>query len=93
MVVVDGGDGGGGVGEVLEKSYLVHQPSAFNPQPSTLNPQPSTLTLPNPTLDPKNLVYVLSGKERQDLDAALGSVQGLGLAAEAGFFYRKAKVS
>mmetsp|Transcript_27530 Transcript_27530/g.64255 ORF Transcript_27530/g.64255 Transcript_27530/m.64255 type:complete len:1210 (+) Transcript_27530:256-3885(+) len=42
--------------------------------------------------DPKNLVYVLSGKERQDLDAALGSVQGLGLAAEAGFFYRKAKI-
>ncbi|KAF0698019.1 Aste57867_11350 [Aphanomyces stellatus] len=38
--------------------------------------------------DPRNTVFVLSGKDRQDLERTLGSVRGLGLAAEHGYLYR-----
>ncbi|CAK4135484.1 unnamed protein product [Aphanomyces euteiches] len=38
--------------------------------------------------DPRNTVFVLSGKDRQDLEKTLGSVRGLGLAAEHGYLYR-----
>jgi trehalose 6-phosphate synthase/phosphatase len=38
--------------------------------------------------DPRNTVFVLSGKDRVDLENTLGSVRGLGLAAEHGYLYR-----
>ncbi|CAH0476623.1 unnamed protein product [Peronospora belbahrii] len=38
--------------------------------------------------DPRNTVFVLSGKERMDLEKTLGSVRGLGLAAEHGYLYK-----
>lgn len=38
--------------------------------------------------DPRNTVFVLSGKERSDLEKTLGSVRGLGLAAEHGYLYK-----
>ncbi|RQM09724.1 hypothetical protein DD237_006997 [Peronospora effusa] len=38
--------------------------------------------------DPRNTVFVLSGKERLDLEKTLGSVRGLGLAAEHGYLYK-----
>lgn len=38
--------------------------------------------------DPRNTVFVLSGKERGDLEKTLGSVKGLGLAAEHGYLYK-----
>uniref|UniRef100_K3W8D4 CBM20 domain-containing protein n=2 Tax=Globisporangium ultimum (strain ATCC 200006 / CBS 805.95 / DAOM BR144) TaxID=431595 RepID=K3W8D4_GLOUD len=38
--------------------------------------------------DPRNTVFVLSGKERADLENTLGSVRGLGLAAEHGYLYK-----
>ncbi|KAG1712304.1 hypothetical protein DVH05_000051 [Phytophthora capsici] len=38
--------------------------------------------------DPRNTVFVLSGKERADLEKTLGSVRGLGLAAEHGYLYK-----
>ncbi|RHY11204.1 hypothetical protein DYB25_000190 [Aphanomyces astaci] len=38
--------------------------------------------------DPRNTVFVLSGKDRQDLERTLGGVPGLGLAAEHGYLYR-----
>lgn len=38
--------------------------------------------------DPRNTVFVLSGKERGDLEKTLGSVRGLGLAAEHGYLYK-----
>lgn len=38
--------------------------------------------------DPRNTVFVLSGKERADLEKTLGSVKGLGLAAEHGYLYK-----
>ncbi|ETW08519.1 trehalose-phosphatase, variant [Aphanomyces invadans] len=38
--------------------------------------------------DPRNTVFVLSGKDRQDLEKTLGAVRGLGLAAEHGYLYR-----
>ncbi|GMI04506.1 hypothetical protein TrVE_jg11779 [Triparma verrucosa] len=37
--------------------------------------------------DPKNVVFVVSGKERSALTETLGSVKGLGLAAEHGMYY------
>ena len=39
--------------------------------------------------DKRNRVFVLSGKSREEMVAALGSVPGLGLVAEAGFFFRR----
>lgn len=38
--------------------------------------------------DPRNTVFVLSGKERMELEGILGSVRGLGLAAEHGYLYK-----
>ncbi|KAI9908867.1 hypothetical protein PsorP6_014744 [Peronosclerospora sorghi] len=38
--------------------------------------------------DPRNTVFVLSGKDRLDLEKTLGSVRGLGLAAEHGYLYK-----
>ncbi|TMW59464.1 hypothetical protein Poli38472_004533 [Pythium oligandrum] len=38
--------------------------------------------------DPRNTVFVLSGRERSDLEKTLGSVKGLGLAAEHGYLYK-----
>ncbi|OQR98977.1 trehalose-phosphatase [Achlya hypogyna] len=38
--------------------------------------------------DPRNTVFVLSGRERGDLEKTLGGVRGLGLAAEHGYLYR-----
>ncbi|CEG43953.1 pyruvate kinase [Plasmopara halstedii] len=38
--------------------------------------------------DPRNTVFVLSGKERLDLEQTLGNVRGLGLAAEHGYLYK-----
>lgn len=38
--------------------------------------------------DPRNTVFVLSGKDRADLEKLLGSVRGLGLAAEHGYLYK-----
>ncbi|CCI41939.1 unnamed protein product [Albugo candida] len=38
--------------------------------------------------DPRNTVFVLSGKDRSDLEKTLGSVRGLGLAAEHGYLYK-----
>ena len=38
--------------------------------------------------DPRNTVFVLSGRERQDLEKTLGGVKCLGLAAEHGYLYR-----
>lgn len=43
--------------------------------------------------DAKNIVYVLSGKQRRDLEESLGEVKGLGLASEAGFFFRRPDAS
>jgi trehalose 6-phosphate synthase/phosphatase len=40
--------------------------------------------------DPNNLVYVLSGKGREEVSESLGEINGLGLVAEAGFFFRRA---
>ena len=39
--------------------------------------------------DTRNKVYVLSGKVRDDLVDTLGRIPGLGLVAEAGYFYRR----
>jgi trehalose 6-phosphate synthase/phosphatase len=38
--------------------------------------------------DPRNTVFVLSGKDRVDMEKILGSVRGLGLAAEHGYLYK-----
>eukprot|EP00742_Colponemidia_sp_Colp-10_P008648 GILJ01009382.1.p1 GENE.GILJ01009382.1~~GILJ01009382.1.p1 ORF type:complete len:1037 (-),score=136.84 GILJ01009382.1:160-3270(-) len=38
--------------------------------------------------DEKNTVFILSGREKKALEEWFGKIQGLGLAAEHGFFYR-----
>ncbi len=54
-------------------------------------PSPRTLTvLSDLCKDAKNIVYVLSGKQRPEVGEALGGIKGLGLVAEAGFFFRRA---
>ena len=44
--------------------------------------------LTNLCADPRNTVFVVSGKERSQLTETLGSVPNLGLAAEHGMYYR-----
>ncbi|KAL1519753.1 hypothetical protein AB1Y20_023261 [Prymnesium parvum] len=39
--------------------------------------------------DPRNVVCVISGRGRVDMEATLGGIKGLGLAAELGFLQRK----
>ena len=58
-------------------------------------PPPSralTSVLENLASDKKNIVYIISGKERKDLMRALGGVPRLGLAAEHGLYYRPPEV-
>ena len=58
-------------------------------------PPPSkalTSVLENLASDKKNIVYIISGKERKDLMRALGGVARLGLAAEHGLYYRPPEV-
>lgn len=50
--------------------------------PATLN------TLRELCEDPKNVVFVVSGKDRESLLTGLGSVEGIGLAAEHGLFFK-----
>ena len=38
--------------------------------------------------DPRNFVFIVSGKERATVEAAFGSIEGLGLTAELGYYYR-----
>lgn len=38
--------------------------------------------------DPRNTVFVVSGREREAVSVGLGSVRGLGIAAEHGLYYR-----
>ena len=45
-------------------------------------------TLETLCADPKNVVFVVSGKETHAVDAFFGDVKGLGLGAEHGFYYR-----
>ncbi|OQR98360.1 trehalose-phosphatase, partial [Thraustotheca clavata] len=54
-----------------------------------LPPSPELITALNKLCeDPRNTVFVLSGRERGDLEKTLGGVKGLGLAAEHGYLYR-----
>ena len=46
--------------------------------------------LANLCRNPLTHVFVLSGKERKDLQNSLGGIQNLNIAAEAGFFYKRA---
>ena len=45
-------------------------------------------TLEQLCFDPKNVVFVISGKECLLMTDSFGSIKGLGLAAEHGFFYK-----
>lgn len=38
--------------------------------------------------DPRNTVFVLSGRDKLELQKMVGNVRGLGLAAEHGYYYR-----
>ncbi|GMH43259.1 hypothetical protein BSKO_11181 [Bryopsis sp. KO-2023] len=60
---------------------------------SSLNPAPSkkVLTVLQALCsDPKNMVYIISGRSRKELGKWFSEVENLGLSAEHGFFYRRA---
>ena len=43
--------------------------------------------------DPKNDIYIVTGREKHYLDAWFGTVEGLGLGAEYGFFYKECRAN
>ncbi len=54
-------------------------------------PPPAVIvTLEMLIADPANVVYVISGRKREDLEKWLGSIAGLGLIAEYGFWVKSA---
>ncbi|KAJ0405762.1 hypothetical protein P43SY_003612 [Pythium insidiosum] len=73
-----------GIGADSSDSGLVSQRHDEVPMPS-----PEVLSaLSLLCADPRNTVFVLSGRERGDMEKALGNVKGLGLAAEHGYLYK-----
>ncbi|KAI9138180.1 glycosyltransferase family 20-domain-containing protein [Paraphysoderma sedebokerense] len=62
---------------------IVKTPSAALPSPQMLR------NLQLLTSDPKNTVYIISGRDQQTLETWLGSVPGVGLSAEHGCFLKK----
>lgn len=55
-------------------------------------PEPYLLNLLNIlSADPRNLVYIVSGREKPKLDEWFGSVENLNLASEHGFFFKHKK--
>lgn len=61
---------------------IVKEPSAALPSEKLLR------TLKTLTADPKNAVWIISGRDQDFLEKHLGSVDGLGLSAEHGCFLR-----
>ncbi|KAI7839449.1 hypothetical protein COHA_006850 [Chlorella ohadii] len=52
-------------------------------------PSPEVMTMLSALCaDPRNIVYIISGRGRTELDAWFGSVENLGIAAEHGWFWR-----
>lgn len=66
------------------QSYLITQGHALRDGPSVELKQ----TLEALCSDPKNTIFVVSGKELHALTAGFDHFKGLGLAAEHGFYYR-----
>ncbi|EGO29858.1 glycosyltransferase family 20 protein [Serpula lacrymans var. lacrymans S7.9] len=62
---------------------IVKTPAMAVPSPSTL------LALTKLTEDPKNLVYIVSGRDQLFLEQHLGKLSGLGMSAEHGGFIRE----
>ena len=58
--------------------------------PSMATPSPQTLeALTALTSDPKNIVYIISGRDGAFLEQHLGHIQNLGMSAEHGGFIRE----
>lgn len=61
-----------------------------NDNPIDLKPSSRLIKLLNSlTKDEKNIIYIVSGRERSYLDQWFSSIKNLGLAGEHGFFYKK----
>ncbi|GAA6052076.1 hypothetical protein JCM3770_006618 [Rhodotorula araucariae] len=61
---------------------IVKDPSAATPSPALLS------SLETLAADPKNIVYIISGRDGAFLDEHLGHIPGLGMSAEHGCFLR-----
>ncbi|KAG3017628.1 Alpha,alpha-trehalose-phosphate synthase [UDP-forming] 6 [Phytophthora cactorum] len=73
----------------FSKYIMGNEQNAFVSKTETPKASPDLLaSLTLLCADPRNTVFVLSGKERLDLEKTLGSVRGLGLAAEHGYLYK-----
>lgn len=62
---------------------IVKDPSAATPSASLLK------SLETLAADPKNVVYIISGRDGEFLDEQLGHIPGLGMSAEHGCFIRQ----
>ena len=61
----------------------------YDSNPESTMPTQSLLTLLTSLCsDPKNKVFIVSGRQRQYLTQWFGSIPSLGIAAEYGFFYK-----
>lgn len=75
------------------KSYIPPQPDGtLTPivkTPSAATPSASLLdSLTKLAADPKNIVYIVSGRDGEFLEQHLGHIEGLGMSAEHGCFIR-----
>ncbi|TFY57743.1 hypothetical protein EVJ58_g6839, partial [Rhodofomes roseus] len=64
-------------------SPIVRVPSQATPSPQTLE------ALENLTKDPRNVVFIISGRDGAFLEQHLGHIRGLGMSAEHGGFVRE----
>lgn len=73
----------------LDFENTIHISDTSDPDLRGLTPSPRLLKLlTSLTNDPKNKIFVVSGREAKHLSNWFSSVPNLGLAAEHGFFYR-----
>jgi trehalose 6-phosphate synthase/phosphatase len=75
---------------IQQEKVIAHLKNFQDFQGHTLAPPPASLhCLRALCADPLNVVFVISGRSAADMEACLGNVDGLGLAAELGFVQRR----
>jgi len=74
---------------IQQHKVMAHLKNYHDFTGKSLSPPPAALhCLRALCSDPQNAVYVISGRTSQDMEACLGNIAGLGLAAENGYLQR-----
>ena len=74
---------------IQQHKVMAHLKNYHDFTGKSLSPPPAALhCLRALCSDPQNTVYVISGRTSQDMEACLGGIAGLGLAAENGYLQR-----